>query len=278
MADQQATVLIQYHFDAVSVWQHAFDFENAYNKHSRGLFGVRKGAPRILDLHDRLDLPATWFIPGHTIESFPDRCEEIAAAGYNVQHHGWTHTPPQNFESEAAERADFERGIETIEELTGERPTGYSSTSWGFSEHTLDILRDLGFEWDTSLMADDFSPYYVNSGWQTLPDGRYDAGTETDLLEFPVSWHRDDWPPFQHEKGINSYGAKPHEEQTFDMWKAQFDWMYENVDGGVFNMTFHPQIIGHAPRIAYLEELFRYMDDKDGVRFATFDAVADEYT
>lgn len=277
MSDHRATVLVQYHFDAVSVWMHSFGFENAYNKLSRGLFGVRVGAPRVLDLHDRLDLPATWFVPGHTIESFPDACEDVWAAGHDVQHHGWTHTPPQDFEDEAAERRDFERGIEAIEDLTGKRPTGYSSTSWGFSEHTLDVLLDLGFEWDTSLMADDFSPYHVRTGWGTLPDGRFDPGTETDLLEIPVAWRRDDWPPFQHEKGIDSHGAAPNEKRTFEGWREQFDWMYENVDGGVFNLTFHPQIIGEAPRIEYLEELFRYMDGKRGVRFSTFEDVAAEY-
>ena len=60
---------------------------------SRGEFGV-VGAARIVDLLRRFDIAATWFIPGHTIETYPDACRAIRDAGHEIAHHGWTHVPP----------------------------------------------------------------------------------------------------------------------------------------------------------------------------------------
>jgi peptidoglycan/xylan/chitin deacetylase (PgdA/CDA1 family) len=53
----------------------------------------------MLELFDQYKVPSTWCIPGHTIESFPEICEEVYAQGHGVQHHGWTHKGPSTYES-----------------------------------------------------------------------------------------------------------------------------------------------------------------------------------
>jgi peptidoglycan/xylan/chitin deacetylase (PgdA/CDA1 family) len=272
----QATVALGFDFDAVSIWLHSFDFVDSPTKHSRGMYGVNVGTPRLLDRLDKLEIPATWFVPGHTIDSFPEACGEVHDRGYDIQHHGWKHTNPANFESKEAEKADVERAIDSIQDLTGEQPTGYRSPYWDFSPNTLEILQELGFEWDSSLMGHDFETYYVRENWSADPDEPYDPGEETDILEFPVSWQRDDWPPFQFILGAESQGGAPDEVQVFDMWRAQFDWMYDNVDNGIFALTMHPQVIGQPPRTLYLEELIQHMQTKPDVEFATFDQLAQE--
>ncbi|MGM0592254.1 MAG: polysaccharide deacetylase family protein [Halobacteriota archaeon] len=275
MLPQRAYVTVQYHFDAVSIWLNRFGFTREPGKHSRGLFGVNVGAPRLLDLHDRLDVPATWFIPGHTIESFPDICGDVWDRGYDVQHHGWSHADQSVYDDKDEVRADMVRGIEAIEALTGRPPTGYSSNRWGaFTGDTLDLLVELGFEWDSSLMGREFTPYYVPTGWSAPQDEPYDSGEETDLIEFPVSWRRDDWPHLQIEKGVDTVGAAVDETRLFRSWREQFDWMYDNVDGGVFNLTLHPQVIGQAPLTDRLETLFEHMSSKPGVEFTTFEELS----
>lgn len=272
----KATVALGFDFDAVSIWLHSFDFVDSPTKHSRGMYGANVGTPRLLDLLDKLDVPATWFVPGHTIDSFPEASGEIHDRGYDIQHHGWKHTNPANFESKEAEKADVERAIDSIQDLIGEKPTGYRSPYWDFSSNTLEILQELGFEWDSSLMGDDFQTYYVRENWSADPDEPYEPGEETDILEFPVSWHRDDWPPFQFILGADSQGGAPDEIQVFDMWRAQFDWMYDNMDDGIFALTMHPQVIAQPPRTLYLEELIRHMQTKRYVEFKTFDEIAQE--
>jgi peptidoglycan/xylan/chitin deacetylase (PgdA/CDA1 family) len=274
MTRPRATVCIAYHYDAVSTWLWVYDSWNAPTRHTRGLFGVVEGTPRLLDLHDRHDIPSTWHVPGHTIESFPESCGEIHDRGHDIEHHGWTHQRFAGQDDYEAERADFERGVDAIYDLTGRKPTGYSSTAWEFSEHTLDILLDLGFEWDSSQMASDFNPYYVRRGWEAPADGPYEWGEETDLVELPVSWQRDDWPPFTFTWANPYMMAFVDEASVFRKWRDAFDWMYDNVDGGVFVLTLHPQVIGQAHRLSRLDDLLGHMRSKPDVEFATGEEAA----
>ncbi|WP_247000626.1 polysaccharide deacetylase family protein [Halosolutus gelatinilyticus] len=273
----RATVCISYHFDAVSTWLWSYDSWDMPTRHSRGVFGAEIGAHRLLDLHDEYDADATWCIPGHTIESFPEICGEVADRGYDIQHHGWTHRGPSTYESREAEQADIERGIDAIYDLTGEKPTGYASPAWDFSEHTLEILLDLGFEWDSSIMTSDFKPHYVYGGWEAPEDGAYDRGEPVDIVELPASWERDDFPALTYT------WSRPHrmgyvsEDSLFRRWYDQFDWMYEHVDGGVFVLTLHPQVIGQAHRLQRLDALLDHVSSKPDVAFSTMDEAASAF-
>lgn len=278
MLGDRATVVIGYHFDGVAIWLNRYDAMNAPGRISRGLFGVDVAAPRLLDLHDRLDLPATWFIPGQTIESFPGICGEIWERGYDIQHHGWSHASQESFEDKADVQSDMERGIAAIRDLTGRRPTGYSSNRWGvFTNATVELLVELGFEWDSSFMGGDFEPYYVRRDAGVRADGTYDPGEKTDVLEFPVHWRRDDFPHFMMGKALQTVGGATDDRAVFRRWRDMFDYMYDNIENGVFNLTLHPQVIGRAPLPRYLEDLVGYMRSKGGVRFTTFDAIATDY-
>jgi len=271
-----STVCLCFDFDAVSGWIHSHGAGDSPVKLSRGRYGATVAAPRLLDLFDRLDVSTTWFTPGHTIESFPEIAGEVHDRGHDVQHHGWHHTPPADFEDADAERADFERAIDTIYDLTGRKPTGYRSPSWDFSPHTLSILSDLGFEWDSSLMEGDFEPYYVRHLPTADPDEPYEAGPETDILEFPPSWQRDDWPSLQFTPG-RSGRPVADEEAVFEGWREQFDWMHEHVDDGVFTLTMHPQVTGQPPRTRYLERFVRHVQETSGASFALVDDLANDY-
>lgn len=260
-------VCLGYDFDTITLWLP--EAQNNATELSRGIFGAEVGVPRLLDLHQQLDLPATFFIPGQTIESFPEISEEIYNKGYDIQHHGWNHTSPTDFESKQEEKAAIERGISSIESLTGRKPTGYRAPSWAPSANTLEILQELGFEWDSSQMARDFEPYYLRGNWSAPPDEAYEPGEKTNMLEFPVSWERDDWPPLQSESVVN-------EQEVFDHWKEQFDSMVNELDGGIFDLTMHPQVIGRPPRIRYLKSLLQYMQSTPNVEFGVFDEIAKE--
>lgn len=273
----QTTVALCFDFDAVSVWLHTFNAYNSPTKHSRGVFGADVGSSRILDILDKTGVQATWFIPGHTIESFRDKVAEIYSRGYDIQCHGWTHTNPSEFDSKLAEKQDIKQAISSIKDITGKTPSGYRSPYWDFSSNTLEIIQELGFDWSSSQMERQFQPYFIRKGWRAPHDDAYKRGEKTEILEFPVSWYRDDWPAFQYIIDSPSQGPRPCDKDFFEGWKAQFNWMHENIKDGVFTLTMHPQIIGRAPRNIYLEELIDYMKSKDGVRFKSLDNVSDEF-
>ena len=156
-------------------------------------------------------------------------------------------------------------------------PLARATTQRCTNSNTLDILDDIGIEWDSSKMASDFEPHWTHGGWSAPEDDAYDRGEPTDIVELPVSWQRDDWPP------LTFTWSRPHrmgyvsEDSIFRRWYDQFDWMYENVENGVFVLTLHPQVIGQSHRISRLEDLYEYMLSKPGVEFKTMDQVATEF-
>lgn len=199
------SVCLTFDFDAVSLWIGSMR-QRTPSAISRGEFGLI-GARRILDLLEREGLPATWFIPGHTIDSFPAACEAVVAAGHEVGHHNYCHENPGQVTPEEERRA-IERGIAAIERLTGKRPRGFRSPAWDHSPATIGLLQEFGFEYDSSLMATDFEPYWARADGPQEPDGPFSPGPKVPIVEIPVDWSLDDWPYFGLNWARNHVGLR----------------------------------------------------------------------
>jgi peptidoglycan/xylan/chitin deacetylase (PgdA/CDA1 family) len=268
-------VCLTFDFDAFSVWL-GDDVAATPAALSRGEFGARVGIPRILELLSRYQLPATFFIPGHTADSFPDVVQRILAAGHEVAHHGYGHRDPST-QNPAQERRGLERGIATLERFLSRPPVGYRSPSWDYSERTLALLVEYDFLYDSSLFADDFRPYHPRLGDQVDADSPLQMGEEVALWEIPVDFCLDDWPhfTFSFEPGRVGLSAPS---KVLEIWMAEFDYMLSHVPGGVFTLTCHPQVIGRGHRMAMLEAFIQHVLRADGVRFARLEDVAQELT
>ncbi|HET7094667.1 MAG TPA: polysaccharide deacetylase, partial [Thermomicrobiales bacterium] len=59
------------HCDAVAGWLGSYGGEDSPCDITRGIFAGEVGSPRLVRLFDRIGIKTTWFIPGHTLESFP---------------------------------------------------------------------------------------------------------------------------------------------------------------------------------------------------------------
>ena len=223
---------------------------------SQGQYGARRALPRVVDLLDREGVPASFFIPAVSLVLDPSQIGVIQAAGHHeFAVHGWIHELNSTLDADT-ERALLQRAVEYMTEVTGTRPLGYRAPSWNFSPNTLSIIREMGFLYDSSLMADD-RPYEINA-----------AGEPTGMVELPVEWILDDAPLF-NPRG-NSY-ANPRD--VLQVWKDEFDMAL--AEGTTFVLTMHPHVIGHRSRIVVLEELIRYIKGYgDDVWFATHLAAA----
>src|SRR5258705_1812257 len=80
--------------DAVAGWLRSYGGEDSPDDTSGGLFAGEVGSPRLLKLFARLDIKTTWFIPGHSIETFPNEMKAVAAAGHEIGIHGYSHENP----------------------------------------------------------------------------------------------------------------------------------------------------------------------------------------
>jgi peptidoglycan/xylan/chitin deacetylase (PgdA/CDA1 family) len=272
MQGKSVCVCLTFDFDAMSVWMGSFGATSP-SMISRGEFGV-VGAGRLLDLLAQHGIRSTWFIPGHTVETYPEVVRAVAAAGHEIGHHGYCHENPRSLSPER-EREVMERGTAAIRAVTGQTPVGYRSPAWDLSACSVELLLDHGFLYDSSLMANDFSPYYCRIGDEARHDGPYVFGRRVPLVEIPVTWGLDDFPPFEFvwtAGGILPGLSAPS--RVYETWSAEFDYLYERLGAGVFCLTMHPQVIGRGHRLLMLERLIRHMGGRPGVTFETMADVA----
>jgi peptidoglycan/xylan/chitin deacetylase (PgdA/CDA1 family) len=217
---------------------------------SQGEYGARVALGRVLDLLDRNEIPASFFIPAWSLRLSPQMADAIAAPGrHEFGVHGWIHELNSSLEADE-ERELLEKAIAYLTEITGSRPIGYRAPSWNFSPNTLSIIRELGFLYDSSLMADD-RPYELLAN-----------GEPTGMVELPVEWILDD-APLLNPRG-NSY-TNPRD--IMQVWIDEFDRAYE--ERTMFLLTMHPHYIGKRSRIVALEGLIDHIASRPGVWFGT---------
>lgn len=258
-------------FDAQAIWDGSFNLLSpAYM--SRGEFGAEVAAGRILDLLDKYDLKITWFVPGHTADTFPDICKEILKRGHEIGHHGYVHENPTN-QPYDQERKVMEMGLEALDRIGAPKPTIYRSPYWDFSPNTLKILEEYGFKYDSSLMGNDLFPYYPRPV-ECHSDSANIFGEPSKILELPVSWFLDDWPQTEYLTG-GQEGQRPAKD-IYDRWTSIFDYAHDKLDGACYMLTCHPQTTGRAYMIQMYEELIQYFLRKDAW-FATASQVGDAF-
>jgi peptidoglycan-N-acetylglucosamine deacetylase len=217
---------------------------------SQGEYGARVALPRVVNLLDRHDIPASFFIPAMSLRFNPGMADVIKAAGHHeFAIHGWIHELNSSLE-EAEERELLERAVRELQAATGYTPVGYRAPSWNFSPNTLKILRDMGFTYESSMMADD-RPYEL-----------MEHGQPTGIVELPVEWILDDAPL------LNPLGDRySSPRDVLQVYIDEFDKAYE--EGTMFLLTMHPHYIGHRSRIVILEGLIAHILENPGVWFAT---------
>ena len=265
-----STVCLTFDFDALSVWL-SYDRVTPAMLY-RGEYGARVGVPRVLRLLEAHGIEATFFVPGHSAESFPAETSAIVESGHELAHHSYAHVDPSR-QTHDEERVDMERAWRTLERV-GVAPLGYRSPSADMSASTLALIEEFGFLYDSSLMADDYRPFRPRIGDRVARDSPLERGREARFWELPLSFELDDWVHFQFNFDPYRKGGAPPS-AVLEIWRGEFDWMHENVDGGVLTVTMHPQVIGRGHRMAMLDEFIVHCGAA-GARFRKLADVARE--
>lgn len=219
-----------------------------------GEFGAVAGLPRVLDVLDQQNVPATFFIPATAAIVDPQMIPEIVnRKRHEIGIMGWSDENPILINNAAEEERLVSRATEYITKATGKEPVGARGPSNLASLHTMGILKKAGFLYDSTLVAMD-EPYELLLNGQ--PSG---------LVELPVSRYLDD----QMTLAAARFGpsALPSPELVFEVYRDDFDVAYE--EGTLFLLTLHPHLIGMRSRITYLDDLIDYIKSKPNVWFAT---------
>jgi peptidoglycan/xylan/chitin deacetylase (PgdA/CDA1 family) len=274
------------HVDAVAGWLGSYGGEDSPADITRGLFAGEIGSPRLLDLFHREEIRTTWFIPGHSIETFPRQMTMVADAGHEIALHGYSHENPIAMTPEQ-EEAVLRKSIDLVVDLCGVRPRGYVAPWWELSGDTVRLLLENGIVYDNSRMDNDFHPFYARVGdrWTKIDYSKpaetwmkpLVRGEETDLVEIGANWYIDDLPPMMFiKKSPNSHGfVNPHDIEQ--IWRDEFDWVYREYDYAVFPITIHPDVSGRPQVLLMLERFIAHINRHEGARWMTFEEAADDF-
>ena len=238
-------------------------------KLSHAEFGVRVGAPRILALLAERGIVSTWFVPGHTLVTFPESTRAIVDGGHELACHGWFH---EDFATVGRdeEREIVERCAAAVADVTGARPAGWRAPYWSLGEASLGIIEAAGFTYDSSLMADDYRLYRVRQGDRhSVADGSR-FGREGELVEVPICWPLDDWPHFEPSSTGDRDGLSAPS-KVLEIWTEELRYAWAHAPGGLLTITMHPECIGRGHRMAMLERFIDAATALDGVVFDRLD-------
>ncbi|MFF8956817.1 polysaccharide deacetylase [Streptomyces sp. NPDC014894] len=245
-------------FDAEELWL-AEDPANAVRPGvlSQARYGAEVAVPQLLEMLDRLAIPATFFVCGGDAERYPSVLESVVERGHEIGHHGFSHRSPHLMERDE-EAGELARGLAVLREFT-DRVEGYRSPSWDISPNTLDLLAEHGFRYASNMM-DAIIPY---------PHPRHD------LIEIPVHWSLDDAPHFWFD-ATSWHKTMRSSREVAELWGEETSAIHEV--GGLVTLTVHPQIIGRPGRLRMLETFLTGVRDareeRGEIWFATCGEVA----
>ncbi|KAI6779353.1 uncharacterized protein J7T54_000451 [Emericellopsis cladophorae] len=281
-------VLVSYgvDVDAVAGWLGSYGGEDSTNDISRGYFAGTVGTQRVLKLLNKYNIKGTWFIPGHSLETFPEEMAAVRDAGHEIGLHGYSHENPTDMTIEQ-QRVILDKTYKMLTEFAGKPPRGSVAPWWETSVEGAQLLLDYGIEYDHSMSHTDCEPYYLRTGdtWTPIdykqhPDAWMKPlvrGQETGLVEIPANWYLDDLPPMMFiKKAPNSHGFV-NARDVEDIWRDHFDYFYREYDEFIFPITIHPDVSGRPHAILMHERLIEYMKGHEGVEFVTMAEICDDF-
>ena len=215
---------------------------------SAGGYSARRGVPRMLDIFARYGIRATFFVPGFDAENHPELVRRILNAGHEVAAHGYLHERWEVPEDE--EGPLLRKAHDILVDIIGEAPRGWRSPGGMKSAQTLEVLRGLGYIYDSSDKDFDLPYPAIVGGKQSL-----------EMIELPNNTSSLD-DTYLYVEGA----ATPDE--VLDLWVAEFDAIYHS--GGYFMLTFHPRAgfgSGIPSRASVVERLIPIIQGYRDVRF-----------
>lgn len=302
-------------FDAVSgLLGTGHSPENNLADYSAGLFGGSVGVGRLLRVFQKhgISRNTTWFVPGHSMETFPSQTQAIVDSGAEIGLHGYSHESAYSLSAEQ-ERDVLTRSMELAERLcNGKRPTGYRAPLYEIRESTVNLLQEYGFLYDSSLNSHDCLPYFLSRPFQginpIIPNYKEPASTwmkplivqdqplrgsaeaNAALVEIPGSWYTEDATPMYFYPHLPNTQGYVSVETMEKMWLDRFEWIWENESwlseglgagfGSVFPLILHPECAGRSHIIGMIDRFVSKLIAKmhqatDGeITFETMESIA----
>jgi peptidoglycan/xylan/chitin deacetylase (PgdA/CDA1 family) len=273
--------------DAVAGWLGSYGGEDSPLDISRGMYAGEVGVPRLLKLFDKYKIKTTWFIPGHSLETFPKQMEAVRDAGHEIGLHGYSHENPITMTLEQ-QRDILDHTFKLLTDFNhGVPPKGSVAPWWETSKEGTALLLEKGIEYDHSNMCHDSQMYYLRDEdiWTKID---YQAkahtwmkplqrGKETGLVEIPGNWYLDDLPPMMFIKSNPNSHGWVSTQAVEQLWKDTFTYLYREEKDFVFPISIHPDVSGRPHVLLMLESFIEWINTHDDVQWLTFYEMAQDF-
>ncbi|KAH7325618.1 polysaccharide deacetylase family protein [Stachybotrys elegans] len=302
---RRVKIALSVDFDAVSHWLGTgCHKDNNMADYSSGIFAGQVGVYRLLDMFkkNRVADKVTWFIPGHTAETFPAAAQAVFESGAEIGLHGYSHEGIYQM-TEEQERDVLLKCIDVATKLTGQKPRGYRAPMYTIRETTVQLLREHGFLYDSSLMHHDSQPYFTPSdppiktidfaqpaaSWlqpSPIASQSYPAQGQHPLVELPCGWYNEDMMPLQYLPHLANSMGYVSTRVVEQMWKDKFMWLWENRGCGegseaadfMFSLLVHPDVSGMAHIISMIDRFIKWLQGfGESVEFCTCEQIAETW-
>lgn len=223
-------------------------------------YGGRVGVWRIIRTLDRLGVPATFFTNAGCAELHPESIVQIVKSGHDLGGHAFYQDQLLAYQDVDEQRATIRRSLDVLEEVSGQRPTGWLSPVLAFTPETVSLLAEAGLDWHADVTYIDL-PHRVQTEF-----GPIAAVPNSDFTDNRV--------------------LKANPRDLYDVYVNTFDYLYEHEEMSLLALTLHCQFGGRPMVTAIFDQVIRHFQAQPDVWFArhgelgqwALDADVDEHT
>ncbi len=227
-----------------------------YGNESNYQYGIKAGAPRVMDLLDQYGVAATFTAAAVALERAPNLVARIVEGGHEVCAHGhrWVH---QFHMSEAKEREFIQSAVSSIRQTVGERPFGWLSR-YLLTENTRRLLVEEGFSYHMDDYSDDL-PFWNNDSGKPIVIMPYALDSNDMKMWTDPAYTPDAWLKYAIDT---------------------FEWLVKEGESGapkMMSLGVHLRIIGRPGRIGAFDAFLRYVTARRDVWIATRKNIRDRW-
>jgi peptidoglycan/xylan/chitin deacetylase (PgdA/CDA1 family) len=143
--------------------------------------GIEDGILYLLHLLDELKIKATFFISGEVVLEYTDIIRNIVEHGHEIASHGFKHNVDYSTMSKMEINEQISKSKKILKDDIGVTPIGFRAPQCRTNDHLFDMLSDLGFKYDSSMVRGFLPTRYNNRGIPSEPF------IKNNLLEIPIS-------------------------------------------------------------------------------------------
>jgi polysaccharide deacetylase family protein (PEP-CTERM system associated) len=204
---------------------------------------VEDNTHRVLEIFAEADIRATFFVLGWVAERYPSLVRQIAEAGHELACHGMSHQLIYR-QDRGIFLDETRRAKDVLEDAIGAGIQGYRAASYSITNKSLwalDIIAELGFEYDSSIVPA-YHDLYGIPGANVSPY-RLELENGLSLMEFPPSTIR----IFGRDVPVGGGGYFRIFPYAFSRWGMQ---KINRSRGQPFSFYLHPwEIDPDQPRV-----------------------------